>query len=53
MQELIVEEEIKRLESMVNLKKFRIKNIKVNFKEEQELANLEQLLVRLKNLKVN
>lgn len=52
MQALILEE-IKRLENLVNLKKFRIKNIKFNVKEEQELANLEQLLVRLKNLKVN
>lgn len=52
MQALILEE-IKRLENLVNLKKFRIKNIKVNVKEEQELANLEQLLVRLKHLKVN
>ena len=52
MQALILEE-IKRLENLVNLKQFRNKNIKFNVMEEQELANIEQLLVRLKNLKVN
>lgn len=52
-EEVKLSEDIKHLELLVNLKRFRIENLNCANKEVQELENLEQYLLRLKTLEVN
>ena len=53
MEEVKLSEDIKHLDLLVNLKRFRIENMNFSNKEEQELENLEKLILRLKTLEVN